>query len=1343
MKLFTRLFLGACCAGLLTGTLTHAQERELPPDLADWQDWVLWDEGHRQCPTPYNDASKHLCYWQSKLALNMGSKEGTFRFYIQVFNEGWVSLPGDNLTWPMEVKVGGRDVAVVQYKNHPSIELAPGSHTVTGRFLWDNMPQKLRLPQSTGIVSLTLDGQQVPVPNWDRSGQLWLKRAQAEESDRDLITLKVHRMIRDGIPMWMETEVELRVSGKSREEELGHVLPVGWKLSQVDSSLPVAVDDEGQVKAQVRAGKWTVRLTAFRTDHPEQMAYAEAAKPLVETELVAFQSDPKFRMVEVRGLPQIDVAQTTFPQKWANLPIYEWKNATPFTLDERMRGMGFQKPEGLKIRREFWLDETGGGLTFLDRITGNMQQIWRLDVAPGRELGAVRIDGEGQLVTKNPETGVPGVEIRQRNLNLEAVGRMESVSQASATGWQTAADSVDATIHMPPGWRLFALFGADWVRGDWLTAWELFDLFLLLIFTVAVYRLWGLPAGVVAFLGFALAYHESGTPSYLWFFLLIPVALLRVVPEGAIRKWVVAWKYVAATILILWLIPFFTGQIQSILYPQLEKRGAHYGSPQETYFYSQTVQTESAPVQNRNALSSVSGVTRQQAPAKDKMWKMKQNMAYDSKAKIQTGPGIPEWQWNSIQFGWKGPVTAGQEIRPVFISLNGHRFLTVLRLGLIVLLFGILMNIRHLMPPMLQAGGKLGVLLAGVFLLGGMPASAQIPDSNLLNELKQRLTKPAEVYPNAADIARVDLTVGQNSVTMEAEIHTGDETAVPLPGRLQGWSPVRVRVNGSENVALKRFDDYLWIVLPKGVNRVQVEGLLPNASEWEWSFLLRPRRVEIEAPGWTVTGVRENGRPEGQVFFVKQARVASEEAAYDRKDFNPIVVVDRYLEIGLVWQVRTVVSRLSPAGKAVALQIPLLPGEQVLTNEVVSTENEGMADVRLGAQQSQFSWNSEIQIQPEIPLEAVDTNQWVERWHLQTSPVWNVSLSGLAPIFEQEVLELNPVWHPWPGEAVTLQISRPESVSGATVTVKKNEFTTEVGLRQEKSTLNLDIECSLGEDFNIQIPEGAEVLTLERNGSQMPVRQDGSKVIVPLQPGTQTLKLVWTLADDLSFQTRQQAVELPVESANVKHKLQLPSDRWILWTWGPQQGPAVRFWPVVLCALLGAWLLSKLTLSPLNLREWILLALGLTQVHISLSLIVVGWLFLLAWRGREALEKLPPWGLNTLQVFLLLLTVGALGAMLAIVSEGLLGRPEMFILGNGSYGTNLNWFAPRAGEQLLQPGALSVSIWIYRILMLLWALWLALALIRWLRWGWDQFREGGYWIRKAETATTPPSLPKE
>jgi hypothetical protein len=41
----------------------------------------------------------------------------------------------------------------------------------------------------------------------------------------------------------------------------------------------------------------------------------------------------------------------------------------------------------------------------------------------------------------------------------------------------------------------------------------------------------------------------------------------------------------------------------------------------------------------------------------------------------------------------------------------------------------------------------------------------------------------------------------------------------------------------------------------------------------------------------------------------------------------------------------------------------------------------------------------------------------------------------------------------------------------------------------------------------------------------------------------------------------------------------------------------------------------------------------------------------------------------------------------------------------------------------------SVSIWLYRLAMLAWSLWIAQALLGWLRWGFRQWSAGGHWLR--------------
>jgi len=83
--------------------------------------------------------------------------------------------------------------------------------------------------------------------------------------------------------------------------------------------------------------------------------------------------------------------------------------------------------------------------------------------------------------------------------------------------------------------------------------------------------------------------------------------------------------------------------------------------------------------------------------------------------------------------------------------------------------------------------------------------------------------------------------------------------------------------------------------------------------------------------------------------------------------------------------------------------------------------------------------------------------------------------------------------------------------------------------------------------------------------------------------------------------------------------------------------------------------------------------------------------------------------------------------MVAAIPMGLLGTPDMHVAGNGSTATALGWFHDQTASAMPQGSAWSVPLWVYKAAMLAWALWLANALVRWLRWGWEAYSRGGYW----------------
>ena len=105
---------------------------------------------------------------------------------------------------------------------------------------------------------------------------------------------------------------------------------------------------------------------------------------------------------------------------------------------------------------------------------------------------------------------------------------------------------------------------------------------------------------------------------------------------------------------------------------------------------------------------------------------------------------------------------------------------------------------------------------------------------------------------------------------------------------------------------------------------------------------------------------------------------------------------------------------------------------------------------------------------------------------------------------------------------------------------------------------------------------------------------------------------------------------------------------------------------------------------------------------------------------------------------LAILTLMALMALFEAVKAGLIGAPEMQIAGNGSTAWTLHWTQDRIGDTLPRPWTLSLPVWFYRGLMLIWSLWLAYTLLGWLKWGWGCFSKDGAWKKKPPRAKKTP-----
>lgn len=416
---------------------------------------------------------------------------------------------------------------------------------------------------------------------------------------------------------------------------------------------------------------------------------------------------------------------------------------------------------------------------------------------------------------------------------------------------------------------------------------------------------------------------------------------------------------------------------------------------------------------------------------------------------------------------------------------------------------------------------------------------------------------------------------------------------------------------------------------------------------------------------------------------------------------------------------------MSPPGTPVVINVPLLAGESVLSDD--AKIDKGGVLVNMAARDSQFAWQSALEKAPAVTLSAADSTAWTEVWRVDVSPIWHADLSGIAVVHHQDPEgRWLPEWRPWPGESVTLSVTRPRGVPGQTLTVDQVELTAQPGRRVTDTTATLTLRSSRGGQHTLQLPEGSTLQSVTINGIAQPIRQEDHKVTLPLVPGTQTALLTLRDPSGISTLFRSAALDVGAPSVNTRIHVTLGQDRWALLLGGPALGPAVLFWGVLFVVVLIAVGLARINLTPLNTWHWILLGIGLTQSDIWVGVVIVGWLLALGLRARLGPE-VSRLRFNAAQVGLFLLTLLALAMLFQAVKHGLLGYPQMQIGGNGSSAYDLHWYQDRSGAALPRAWILSVPLWLYRGLMLAWALWLAFALLRWLRWGWNCVSSGGLW----------------
>lgn len=1339
----------------------------IPTVLQEWIPWVTRevDQKQKDCLSRVDAPATRLCLWVPKLDLSLTDTGAEASLVIATDAEREIALlPGSKTIWPYKVLIDNVAQPILSKNGVPAISLKRGAYLVRASYRWKQMPGSFPAPKKTALLSLRVNGKKIDFPKRQANGAIWTQRksiVKEATQANDRIEVEVYRHLIDEIPQRIETVISMRVSGKTREVLFSRYAFLG-KIYKIQSPLPIQTN-AAKLAVQVRPGTWTIQVDTWLDKPLESFEVSSLPDPWPEEEIWAIETITTLSTIEIEGATSIGIEQTNAPRRWKNFPLFQLVPNKVLKLVEQRRGGSRAARDSLTLTKQLWLSFDGKQFTVKDTIKGSIAKSGRLNYVSQGELGRVSINGVDQYITRLKQDDAVGVEIREGALQLEAESQLPKAGELKSA-WDRDFDSVSGTLTLPPGWRVLSASGVDWITNSWIKSWSLLDIFLVLVTSVACYRLFAPWIGLLTACMLVLVEPEQSFSISLLVFLGF-AALASVLPKGGLQKLFRYGCILAVLAVSIQALVFSITHIRTAMYPQL--KNFYFSSP-TAYQPLSRVTPAAAPMETLMLEEKEEGVFKKSDFADEGRFrrekskkiqamrslntvvsnKLSQSSAnqyvVDTNRTSQTGFGVANWSGLGIRFGWNGPVQSNEAFSFMLVSPRVNRVLAFLRVILLVAV--IVLTVRRYTSILLLRKSSSTALsfllflpLLGLFQITEVQAETELPDKEILEQLRKYVEKEEkkapDCHPHCISVPSVAVEDVAGALLLKIAVHSQIDTALPLLRTSENFSIQSIKLGGNPVTKLTSSGKMLWLGVKKGVHSIDVLLNIGLVDEFSVQFGTHPAKVELNSNIWKTDAIRQ-GVLQGNALTLRKEVTAQVESttssgrlakAKKATRLTPLYNIARTITFGVNWTIQTVITRISPATTTEQLQVPLLDGESMTSGSFEVKDH--FAQVVIASGKRQVRWESSLEQTESLRLSAAQNVSWSEYWRVNATNLWHVNFEGTPRIYSATASRTGvPEWRPRPGEELVVHITRPIGAEGPTTTIDTVLQEYSVGTRIQEATLTYSVRTSKGNLQEIQLPKDADLSELKVNGIPRPLRATDGKVRIDLAPGSQEISLRWRENRELTNSFRNQPVSLGVAAVNVKTRVKFPSDRWVLCLKGPLIGPVVLFWAVVPICIGVAFLLGRWPRSPLKFYQWLVLFLGLSQVSLVINATIVAWFICFALRADKKPDEQHRWIFRFQQILLAGLTFAAIRALFSAVKHGLLANPSMNIQGISSSAYSYFWFQDSIESVLPQVAVYSLDMFWYRGVMLVWSLWLSFAAIGWLRWAWKSYSFGGYWI---------------